>query len=367
MTVLIRSVFKFRSTFAAAALGLVATLPSTSALAGKHDTKGPESKPDALYHNYCSVCHGDRGDGRSRARNSLVPPPRDFTTAGELTREAMITIITHGKPGTAMVGWKTQLSPKEIESLTDYIRNTFMIVALDPKLQKGKSLYAQNCITCHGAQGQGSALPIGGSVPARDLASPQARAELTRERMIRSVTVGRPGTAMAGFGSRLAAGDIEAVVDYVRAAIMVPQTDISGTNAHAGRQSPPGTSGTSGTPGSKADSASPMSQPMPNGLKGNPTAGRKFYLANCATCHGDKGDGKGPRAYFINPKPRNFLDPAFRSAFNRPAIYAATAMGRQGSEMPAWSKVLSEQEIANVAEFVFQAFVKPPQAAGKAK
>lgn len=353
--------FKFRPAVVAAAMGAVVLLAPTVSVAAKADAKGHDSKPDALYHNYCSVCHGDRGDGRSRARNSLVPPPRDFTTAGELTREAMITIITHGKPGTAMVGWKTQLSPKEIEDLTDYVRNTFMIVALDPKLQRGKSLYAQNCITCHGAQGQGSALPIGGSVPARDLASPQARAELSRDRMIRSVTVGRPGTAMAGFGNRLSAGDIEAVVDYVRAAIMVPQTDISGTNAHAGRQAPPAPAT------AKQDSVAPMNQPMPNALKGNVAAGKKFYLANCATCHGEKGDGKGPRAYFINPKPRNFLDPAFRQTFNRPALYAATAMGRQGTEMPAWSKVLSEQEIANVTEFVFQAFIKPPQSAGKTK
>jgi mono/diheme cytochrome c family protein len=344
---------------------LVLTLPlaltilamSGASHAGPRGAKGMESKPDALYHNYCSVCHGDRGDGRSRARNSLNPPPRDFTNAGELTREAMITIITHGKPGTAMVGWQTQLSAKEIESLTDYIRNTFMIVALDPRLQRGKVVYAQNCIACHGARGQGSEQPIGGSKPARDLASPQARAELTRERMVSSVTIGRPGTAMAGFGSRLPAADIEAVVDYVRAALMVPQTEISGTDAHAGRT------------GGKVEKAQAdgMQQPMPNGLKGDAAAGGRFYMANCATCHGAKGDGKGPRAYFINPKPRVFTDPAFTGGFNRPAIFAATANGRLGSEMPAWNKVLSDQQIANVAEFVFQKFVLPGQKQAKSK
>lgn len=348
-------------TLVVVAASLVGVMNAGMVLAGKHDAKGPESKPDALYHNYCSVCHGDRGDGRSRARNSLVPPPRDFTTAGELTREAMITIITHGKPGTAMVGWKTQLNAAEIEGVTDYIRKTFMIVALDPKLQKGKAIYAQNCIACHGAQGQGSNLPIGGSVPARDLASPQARTELSRERMISSVTVGRPGTAMAGFGGRLPAQDIDAVVDYVRAAIMVPQTEISGTNAHAGRAT------TTDSKSAKTSSGADMKQPMPNALTGNPVAGERFYLANCATCHGAKGDGKGPRAYFINPKPRNFIDPSFTTTFNRPAIYAATSMGRLGTEMPAWSKVLNEQEIANVSEFVFQRFVQTQRKVRKEK
>lgn len=341
----------------AVVLGSIAAvvLSPLTATAGKHDSRGTATamRPDAIYHNYCSVCHGDRGDGRSRARNSLNPPPRDFTTAGELTREAMVTIITHGKPGTAMVGWKTQLTTAEIESVTDYIRKTFMIVALDPKLQRGKAVYAQNCIACHGAQGQGSNLPIGGSKPARDLASPQARAELTRDRMLASVTNGRPGTAMTGFGGRLPAQDIEAVVDYTRAALMVPETDISGTNAHAGR--------TKTSPTNPAVAGADMKQPMPNGLKGNAASGERFYMANCATCHGAKGDGKGPRAYFINPKPRNFIEPAFASNFNRPALFAATSVGRQGTEMPAWNKVITPQEIANVAEFVFQRYILPAQ------
>jgi mono/diheme cytochrome c family protein len=337
----------------------------SSALAGQRVAKGTESRPDALYHNYCSVCHGDRGDGRSRAQNSLNPPPRDFTSAGELSRETMIVITTHGKPGTAMVGWKTQLSAAEIESVVDYVRKTFMVVALDPRLQRGKAIYAQNCIACHGPRGQGSTLPIGGSKPARDLSSPQARAELTRERMVSVVTTGKAGSAMAGFGSRLQAPDIEAVVDYVRAALMVPQTDISGTDAHAGRAS--STSNAKAAPKAAGPSGADMKQPMPNQLKGDSVAGGRFYMANCATCHGAKGDGKGPRAYFINPKPRNFLEPAFTSAFNRPAIYAATSMGRLGTEMPAWSKVLSDQEIANVTEFVFVRFVQPAQKQRKAK
>jgi mono/diheme cytochrome c family protein len=86
-------------------------------------------------------------------------------------------------------------------------------------------------------------------------------------------------------------------------------------------------------------------------------------MENCATCHGAKGDGKGPRAYFINPKPRNFLEPASRDMFNRPALYAAVSYGKVGTEMPAWKYVLSEQEMANVAEFVFRSFIQPSPSA----
>lgn len=323
--------------------------------AGERPAKGGEIKPAVIYHNYCSVCHGDRGDGRSRARGSLNPAPRDFTAAGELTRSTMITIVTHGKAGTAMVGWKTQLTEKEIEAVVDYIRQSFMVVALDPRLQRGKTVYAQNCIVCHGERGQGSTHPVGGPVPPRDLASPQARVELSRERMVASVTNGRPGTAMAPFSSRLSQQDIEAVVDYVRAALMVPAAEtISGTRAHGGR-------GNDGVAVPKANpvASADMKQAMPNGLRGDVQKGGRFYNANCATCHGVKGDGKGPRAYFINPKPRNFVEARSRATLNRPAIYAATAVGRLGTEMPAWNKVLTDQEIADVAEYVFTRFIRP--------
>lgn len=332
----------------AVAILAAASLP---AVAGERPLKGGPIKPEVIYHNYCSVCHGDRGDGNSRAKGSLVPPPRDFTKAAELTRSTMITIVTHGKEGTAMTGWTTQLTAKEIEAVVDYVRATFMQVALDPRLQKGRSLYAHNCVVCHGERGQGAPVTTG-VVPPRDFSSPQSRAELTRERMIQSVTNGRPNTSMAAFSGRLSGDDIGAIVDYVRAALMVPETKgISGTDAHAGRR------GTA----TKDDG---MAQPFQSALKPNVAAGRKLYMATCATCHGEKGDGKGPRAYFIRPKPRNFLDPSFRATFNRPAVYTAVAEGRLGTEMPAWNKVLTEQEMVDVSEFVFTRFVRP---AGKGK
>lgn len=93
-------------------------------------------------------------------------------------------------------------------------------------------------------------------------------------------------------------------------------------------------------------------------MKGDAKRGSTFYLANCATCHGARGDGEGPRAYFINPKPRRFTDAAARARYNRVALYAAIAEGTLGTEMPAWNKVLNEQQIADVAEYVFQAFIR---------
>lgn len=331
-------------------VGICLWIPAT-ALAADTPTNAGSIKADVLYHNYCSVCHGDRGDGRSRASKSLVPPPRDFTSATNLSRETMITITTHGKPGTAMVGWKTQLNPQEVESIVDYIRTNFMKIALDPALSQGRNVYTHYCVACHGESGRGliSANPQMGAQP-RNFVTEEARTTLTRERMIASITNGRPGTAMTAFSNKLPAPDIEAVARYIREVLMEDLSSISGTSANTGRQQVSGVAW--------------MDEPMPKGLKGNLQRGKTFYLNNCFTCHGVKGDGQGPRAYFINPKPRDFLSSA-ASTFNRPMLFNAIAEGRNGSEMPAWNKVLNDQQIADVAEFVFRTFIQPQSAKEK--
>ena len=114
---------------------------------------------------------------------------------------------------------------------------------------------------------------------------------------------------------------------------------------------------------SSAPAVSDMSLPMPLGLKGDPAKGGDFFMENCFTCHGIHGDGNGPRAYFITPPPRNFLLEASRQRLNRPVLFEAITNGRIGTNMPAWGKVLSAQEIADVAEFVFQNFINAPMEA----
>ena len=132
------------------------------------------------------------------------------------------------------------------------------------------------------------------------------------------------------------------VVDYVRARFMA-----GASGPHA----------TSPTPPAPADAASYHAQPLPNGLSGNVARGHALYLVNCVECHGVAGDGNGPRAYFIFPKPRNFRDPATQNILNRPRLYMGIADGVLGKEMPAWSKVFSDQDIADVAEFVYREFI----------
>lgn len=321
---------------------------------------------EALYKRHCSVCHGDRGNGISRASRGLVSAPRDFSTAANLTRKKMIFAVENGKATTAMMGWSSRFTRQEIESIVDYIRGRFMLVALDPRISQGRGVYGHFCQVCHGDRGQGERMA---GAP-RDLTQPQAQAGLTRERMIKSVTRGRHGTEKAGFGGKLSAEHIEATVDYIRRVMIpdlsksdppyvIPDAKEESTQQSASvplpdaQQQPPAAVATAAT---KKDD---MYLPLPNGLKGDAKAGEKFFMENCATCHGKKGDAQGPRAYFINPRVRSFLDDYSRSTLDRPTIFTSVSKGRPGTEMPSWNKVLTEQEIANVTEFVFQTFIQP--------
>ena len=324
-------------TLAAFALAIVVTAAANDPAFAATETV------QSRYAEYCSVCHGDRGDGRSHAQQGLVPPPRDFTAPAfaNATRERIVAAITNGMPGSAMIAWQSVFTPDEISELADFIIEKFVQGAKDastsaaPSINEPARIYAESCSVCHGDDGKGARWGQESlSAKPRDFTSESSQTELTRERMIVSVTNGRPGTPMPGFASQLSPRQIEGIVDYVRTRFM---SDVGTSTADIGE--------------------SYHDQPFPNNLSGQFERGSALYYANCAECHGAEGDGNGRRAYFIFPKPRNFLDPATQQIFNRPRLYSGIADGVIGKEMPAWSKVFSEQDIADVGEFVYREFI----------
>ncbi|MDH3354739.1 MAG: c-type cytochrome [Chromatiales bacterium] len=317
--------------------------------------------PALLYHNYCSVCHGDRGDGQSRATKSLTPPPRNFTSAAsqrDLVRPRIIHSITNGRPGTAMSAWSGQLSKEKIAALADYLLSQFINARQTRKSHPGRPIFEKNCSVCHGDKGDGGRWTTGLKFKPRDFTSERGRS-LSAENMISAVTQGIAGTPMVSFTGKLSSKQINDVVDYIRIAFMSerPQIEgLSGTRAH-GVSTPSPQKKNQNLKATETPSTE-MTKSMPNNLIGKISQGRDFYMHNCFTCHGPSGDGKGPRAYFINPKPANFLADRYQQSMNRPALFKGIKYGRLGSEMPAWGKVLSDQQIANVTEFVFQAYIQ---------
>jgi len=214
----------------------------------------------------------------------------------------------------------------------------------DPNAIDGDAIFQDYCSVCHGESGNGRSRATGGLNPSpRDFTSEAAARDLSRERMIFSVTYGRANTAMTSWQKRLSDEEIRAVVDHVRASFMgIDDSAESGQAKEENNRFDP----------------QYMAQKMPYDLQGIPAWGKLFYGENCASCHGDKGDGKGPRSYFIMPKPRDFHHPAAQHELNRPSLFKVISEGSLHSEMPAWDKVLTHQEIAHVTEYVFDTFIE---------
>ncbi len=80
-------------------------------------------------------------------------------------------------------------------------------------------------------------------------------------------------------------------------------------------------------------------------------AGRKVYSANCASCHGDKGDGNGVVGASLNPKPRNFISGKFKNGSDLDSIKKTIKNGMPGTLMSGYSH-LSEKAQSDVAKYV---------------
>jgi len=213
-----------------------------------------------------------------------------------------------------------------------------------------RRIYDQTCSVCHGDDGRGALWgQTSLSVPPRNFRNEQARRELSRERMIASVTYGRPNTPMPGFGTQLSPAEIAAVVDMIRAEFMT--ADAAAESAPQDFHHPG--NGVYGPVGPAAEKPG-----VPDDYAGDAARGALLYAKNCVACHGADGHGDGPRAYFIFPKPRNFHDPASRAYLDRRTLYSGIKFGVVGKEMPAWGKVLSDAQIADVAEYVFRQFLE---------
>jgi mono/diheme cytochrome c family protein len=83
--------------------------------------------------------------------------------------------------------------------------------------------------------------------------------------------------------------------------------------------------------------------------------GRTVFDQNCASCHGWSGHGTGPDAFALVPAPAD-LEWLARTPENRaePYIYWSIAEGGGsfGSEMPAFKRTLSRNEIWAVTAYI---------------
>ncbi|MBP7227567.1 MAG: cytochrome c [Longilinea sp.] len=83
-------------------------------------------------------------------------------------------------------------------------------------------------------------------------------------------------------------------------------------------------------------------------------AGQVIYAERCASCHGDMGNGDGPVAGSLNPKPAKLSDVVAKDsdAYLYWRIAEGGVMDPFNSSMPAHKAVLSEEQIWQVVTFL---------------
>jgi DMSO reductase family type II enzyme heme b subunit len=91
--------------------------------------------------------------------------------------------------------------------------------------------------------------------------------------------------------------------------------------------------------------------------QGDASAGKSVYERKCALCHGVKGDGKGPAADLLLPKPRDFTTGIYKirtTAIKIPSdqdLFKVITDGMPGTSMPPWA-VLSEKDRWNLVAYL---------------
>jgi cbb3-type cytochrome c oxidase subunit III len=323
----------------AIALGLYILLEPTRLTQANVDLLASQiAEGQIVYAENCAVCHNAAGEGlgANPALNTLGVQQMDYDT--------LYKIIARGRYNTAMPAWSTAdggplneaainavvallqhgdwqqtqtiiadlgLAPRAPLSVTVPI-TTLQQIALLPDgttLASAVQIYAANCVACHGAHGEGTPL-----APA--LNDPVIRAERTADQLNQTISLGSPGTVMAGWNQRLSAAEIDQLVTLIQRWDQIPSDAIP----------------------------EPPAQPIIVTEK-LLTTGQTLYVQNCSRCHGTDGQGTR-RAPALNVQ--SFFDKVTTDQ----ALMQIVSSGVPGTAMPAWGDRLSASEIEAIVAYV---------------
>jgi|GEM_PF-6389710 mono/diheme cytochrome c family protein len=106
--------------------------------------------------------------------------------------------------------------------------------------------------------------------------------------------------------------------------------------------------------GNGVDSSEPDSADIEN--KAQAAKDADVFDGYCATCHGTAGDGNGPAAYSIDPKPADFQDPTFwenrtEADIRRVIVEGGSAVGKSPL-MARWGAILNSEQLDATVRFV---------------
>jgi cbb3-type cytochrome c oxidase subunit III len=292
-----------------------------------------------LYATNCVACHGAAGEGMA------AYPVLDNEGVRLMDAEDLFRTIERGRYNTAMAAYGAAeggiFTDMQVHSLVALIQDApwdavamrveelgltpprVAAVAIDDALiadiqtlpdgdmlASGLLVYAENCVACHGANGEGTTL-----APA--LNTDDLRSRLTDADITRTVAQGVPGTLMAGWERALEVSEIEAVTSLLR---RWPELDAAGV-------------------------ALPVVEAAAIDMSPEAIAsGAKLYNILCTQCH-------GVEAYGTQLAPA-LNDQTFLSQTPDAAIQQIIAGGVSGTSMPAWGGYLTEADIAAITAYL---------------
>ena len=193
-------------------------------------------------------------------------------------------------------------------------------------IAKGKTLFAVNCASCHGTTGKGDGpASVALNPKPRDFTSGYWRYGGGEARVVRTISEGSPGTAMAAFPA-ISLEDRFALAHYVRSLAPKQEEDKPEDLAWLGPTG--GTGGESGGAAAAGGPATPqpsvatmpieraialLAQPEPKaGVAMTASSdltepGASLYSERCASCHGGAGEG-GVRVRMIGSAPYAYVE-----------------------------------------------------------
>jgi cytochrome c oxidase cbb3-type subunit I/II len=191
---------------------------------------------------------------------------------------------------------------------------------LQEELNRGGTLFAANCASCHGSTGRGD-----GKASASLLPKPAnlSAARFSDERLSSVLWNGVAGSAMPPW-RQLPTEDLRALVAYIHSLhlpVAAPSTQ----------------------------EATSLSD------------GKSLFAANCASCHGDSGAGNGPAAGALTPSPTNF----HLKKPTRERAWDVLENGVPGTAMPPWRSQLSTDQRRALVEFVRSLYGPPQENSGQ--
>lgn len=204
-------------------------------LAGALFSIGISAAPDGarLYERHCSACHGVNGQGGVGIPLALP----SFQAAVE--DDFLFTTIREGRPGRVMPAFQN-LSDAQVNAIVRHIRGwapereeTPPPVTAKPAYghpERGKTLFAQHCAQCHGANGEGGhgtgvtfSRPRDLPIMAPALNNPGFLAAASDQMIKKTLMEGRDGTPMVSYLKMgLNERNIDDIVSYIRSMEKAP-------------------------------------------------------------------------------------------------------------------------------------------------